>query len=213
MEATKETVKKSLTVTSLKKDARKAYYSNKVDKFLARMLEKKSDIKELAKVKDWFQEFQDEEVKTLVEFKDYLPKTDKAPTSEELFDKITPEIQAKTDIWVAETERTLKMCIDVARKQREKIQKGDYIDSKEILNLGLSFFLDELWFNDLLSYREVLYKKKIIKLIDGYNISRREAQDRAEITSEYFEYIKIKRKLETLGEIAIYAKKYQETFK
>ncbi len=213
MEATKETVKKTLTATSLKNDARKAYYSNKVDKFLAKMLEKESDVNELSKIKDWFQEFQEEEAKTLGEFKDYLPKTDKAPTSEELFDKITPEIQAKTDIWVEETERTLKMCVEVARKQRDKIQKGDYIDSKEILNLGLSFFLDELWFNDLMSYREVLYKKKIIELIDGYNISRREAQDRAEITSEYFEYIKIKRKLDTLGEIAIYAKKYQETFK
>ena len=199
--------------TEIKKsDARKAYYSNKVDKFLARMLEKKSDIKELAKVKDWFQEFQDEEAKTLVEFKDYLPKSDKAPTSAELFAEVTPEIREKTDLWLAETEKTLKNCIELAREQRIKIQKGELVNSEKILNLGLSFFLDKLWFNDLLSYREILYTKKIIELIDDYKISRREAQDRAEITTEYFEYVKVKRKLETLEEIAIYAKKYQKAF-
>ena len=103
-------------------------------------------------------------------------------------------------------------CIKLAREQRDRIATGQHIDSKKLLDLGLFFITNEFSFNQVLAYRERQYKIKIAEIIDEYKISRREAQDRADITQEYFDYKVMKSNLDTLKEIEMYAKKYHSTF-
>jgi hypothetical protein len=198
----------------LKKDVRKAYFSGNLNKFLAKLQEEEVNPEDLEKIDKYLTEFKEEELAILNDFKEYLPKNNenKAPTVDELFQQLTPEKEAKMEEWLKNMDEMMENCIKLVREQRARISEGKSIDSKKFLDLGLFLITNKLWLDDVLVYRELLYKKKIIKIIDEYHISRREAQDRAEITREYFEYKSTKKKLDNLEEISIYAKKYQGGF-
>lgn len=199
-----------------KKDARKAYFDKKLPQFLNRVqAEEKITSERLGLLTEWLEEFKAEEQAIIYEVKEYVPDLDEEPTApkaDDLFKPLTEEEQLKMNRWLSDVDENMRECIKLAREQKDRISKGQHIDSKRLLDLGLFFITNEFSFNQVLAYRERLYKTKIASIIDNYNISRREAQDRAEITKEYFEYNVMKRNLETLKELEMYAKKYNQTF-
>ena len=200
----------------LKKEARKAYFDSKIPAFLNR-IQTEDEISEeiLEKIKGYFSEFRAEEGKNIQKLNEFLPEgavEATAPKVSDLFRPLTEEEQAKMGRWLSDVDDNMRECIKLAREQKERISKGQHIDSKKLLDLGLFFITNEFSFNQVLAYRERLYKVKIAEIIDNYNISRREAQDRAEITQEYFEFNVMRRNLETLKELELYAKKYNQNF-
>ena len=199
-----------------KADARKAYYNKHLADFLAMVqsLEEIS-VERLNVLKSWFSEFKKEEEEIIDDLKNFLPEVlegGDAPLVKDLFKPLTADEQKQMNEWLSCIDNNMKECVSLAREQKDRISVGKHIDSKKLLDLGLFFLTNEFSFNQVFAYRERLYKSKIAEIIDNYNISRREAQDRAEITKEYFEYNIMKRHLETLKELIMYAKKYQATF-
>lgn len=200
----------------LKKEARKAYFDCKIPLFLNKLqAEKAISEEDLKLIEDYFFEFKKEEVENIKALDKYLPDGSfeaTAPKVSDLFRPLSEDEQVKMSRWLADVDSNMRECIKLAREQKDKISRGHHIDSRKLLDLGLFFITNEFSFNQVLAYRERLYKAKIAEIIDGYNISRREAQDRAEITQEYFEYNVMRKNLETLKELELYAKKYNQTF-
>lgn len=200
----------------LKKEARKAYFDSKIPAFLNR-IQTEDEISEeiLEKIKGYFSEFRAEEEKNIQKLNEFLPEgavEATAPKVADLFRPLTEIEQAKMGRWLSDVDENMRECIKLAREQKDRISKGQHIDSRKLLDLGLFFITNEFSFNQVVAYRERLYKVKIAEIIDGYTISRREAQDRAEITQEYFEFNVMRKNLETLKELELYAKKYNQTF-
>jgi hypothetical protein len=201
---------------NLKKEARKAYFDCKIPVFLNK-IQAESEISEevLREIESYFSEFRVEEEKNIKALDKYLPEgavEATAPKVSDLFRPLTTDEQIKMGRWLSDVDDNMRECIKLAREQKDRIAKGQHIDSKKLLDLGLFFITNEFSFNQVLAYRERLYKVKIAEIIDNYNISRREAQDRAEITQEYFEFNVMRRNLETLKDLELIAKKYNANF-
>jgi len=201
---------------SLKKEARKAYFKRKLPNFLSKIQEAGSISTELlTKIESWLGEFRKEDDDLIKKIEKYLPEGGieaSVPKMNDLFKPLSEEEKKKMNKWLGDVDEDMKECVKLAREQKDRISKGQHIDSKKLLDLGLFFITNEFSFNQVFAYRERLYKAKITEIIDNYNISRREAQDRAEITKEYFEYNLMKKNMETLKELEMYAKKYNQTF-
>jgi len=197
-----------------KKEVRKAYFNRTLPVFLNKIQAVENVSTEiLNKIKDWLEEFKKEEKQLIKNLREYIPFEENiAPSRDDLFKPLTLEQQEIMDKWLNKMEADLQECIRRARVHREKLATGGSINSDKLLDDGLFFITSEFSFNQVIGYKERLYKAKIADIIDNYNISRREAQDRAEITKEYFDYNVMKRNLETLDKLEIYAKKYQKTF-
>jgi hypothetical protein len=196
-------------ISKVRKEARKFYFAGKLNEFLSKLLEKEENEEILGDLKVYLAGLRKEEKEILKEFEEFLPTKKDLPSIEELFKNNN---QQQLDKWEETVQESMNTCIRLAREQRDKISEGKPVDSRKLLDLGLFFISNEFSFNQLFAYRERMYKVKIIKIIDEYGVSRREAQDRAEITDEYFKYNIVKRNLETLKELSTYAKKYQSSF-
>lgn len=199
-----------------KKMCRKAYFDKKMPQFLNRVQSLEGiTMERMDLLMEWLEEFKKEEQKNIEKLKKFIPDVETeetAPKVQDLFKPLTDEEKDKMKKWLEDVDEDMRECIRLAREQKDRISKGQHIDSKKLLDLGLFFITNEFSFNQVLAFRERLYKAKIAEIIDNYNISRREAQDRAEITKEYFEYNVMKKNMETLNELEMYAKKYQTTF-
>ena len=202
-------------IKKLKNEVKKAYYEGKVIQLLGRLQAENYNETIFEKVKKWLGGFKKEEKELINEFSEFIPKKKNeqtAPKLDELLKPLSEEENKKINKWLNEMDKTMEDCISLARQQRDRISSGKHIDGKRLLDLGLFFITNEFSFNQVLAYKERLYKAKIAYIIDSYNISRREAQDRAEITKEYFEYKVMKKNMDTLKELEMYAKKYNQTF-
>jgi hypothetical protein len=202
-------------IKKLKNEVKKAYYEGKIVQLLSRLQAENYEETVFEKVKKWLGIFKKEDEKRVEEFSEFIPKEkdeQTAPRLDELLKPLSKEEEIKVSKWLEEMDKNMDDCIKLAREQRDRVSSGKHINSKKLLDLGLFFITNEFSFNQVLAYRERLYKAKIIYIIDSYNISRREAQDRAEITKEYFEYKVMKKNMDTFNELEMYAKKYNQTF-
>jgi hypothetical protein len=198
-----------------KEDARKAYFGKKLPEFLNKIQALGGSEEVFKKLEGWLDEFKKSDEEVIERFNKFsadVNDEERLPTARELFSPLNEDDKIKMENWIRLVDDIMKDCIDLAKEQRDCLSSGYSIDSSKLLDLGLRFLVNEFIFNNLLSYRERVYKAKIIEIIDDYNVSRREAQDRAEITKEYFDYNVMKMNLATLNEIIVYAKKYNTTF-
>ena len=195
-------------------DLRRAYFDKKLPEFLAQVQAIDTiNVEVMEEIKTWLAKFRLEDENIINEMQSIVPniikREDGVPNADELFRPLTGEEQINLKRWFDKIDVDMKQCVALAKEQKERIAKGQRVDVRNFLDIGLFYTTSELDFNRCLIYRERLYKKKIIEIIDDFGTTRREAQDRAEITKEYFEFKVMQKNLETLRELSLMAKKYQ----
>lgn len=181
-------------------DIRRAYFDGKIDELCANIMASQSvgaeDIKalgaELEKLKTEELEFR-RALKAEVTGPLFKDDEGRPPTLAELMESekpLTPEQQAQVDEWRKQRDwsvDTAKQIIRVAAKNalnKVPLNRDRLMDDAHAMD-GL-----RIWLSEDMREKERLYKKRIIEIIDGYEVSRREAQDRAEVTNAYVEFKK-----------------------
>lgn len=122
--------------------------------------------------------------------------------------KVTPEQQEKIDTWLEKMEVSSRQAKAIMKDLRQRIKSGERIKRDEWLNASLEIacLLPELDHERV--YRDQLYRKRLTNIIDTYNMSRAEAEERAKLTQEYRDYKICVLLRENLEEFVMIAKKY-----
>jgi hypothetical protein len=176
-------------------DIRRAYFDGKIDELCANIMAGQSvtaeDIKalgaELEKLKTEELEFR-KQLKAEVTGPLFKEDEGRPPRLDELLDAtrdLTPEEQAKLDEWNKQRDwsvDTAKSIIQAAAKlalQRKPFNKEQLMTDAHAMT-GLM-----IWLSEDAREKERLYKKRLIGIIDDFETTRREAEDRAQVTNEY----------------------------
>lgn len=92
------------------------------------------------------------------------------------------------DSWIADKDKVLADVRSKMKLMRDKMTSKDF-DIKELQDLAFELSFWRNWIVQDTIYKRQLWKQKLTRLIDDYEISRREAEDRSELTKEYRDYI------------------------
>lgn len=175
------------TICGQTKEAiRRAYFNNTLDKLLATIQAEGSysddDFKALGAHLESLEGEKKKRAEQLSRFGLAAPK--EPPSVEELKRETDPE---KIKAWRVEVEADLGRIRNIIQAFSHAADKGA-VDIGELQNsilvlAGLQHSLDQ----DRV-YKDQLYRAKLTAIIDQYNISRKEAEERAKITQEYRDY-------------------------
>ena len=182
--------KENLICGKTEKEIRKAFFKNKLGEFMAEIqIDKSLDPKELNKLNNYLLVIQ-EENKDIVEeaLKLFGGKVvgveteNKPPTVEELRSG-----ESDKD-WREKADKATGYVQYVLDKIREKRIAGQNIEEKYWLDESLTV----LSYEDLIDkdrvFKDQLYRARLTEIVDQYNISRKEAEERAKLTKEYSDY-------------------------
>ncbi len=89
--------------------------------------------------------------------------------------------------WIKDKEEVLSDVRAKMKVMRSRLSDKDF-DIKELQDLAFELSFWRNWIVQDAVYRRQLWKQKLTRLIDDYEISRREAEDRSELTKEYRDY-------------------------
>lgn len=174
-----------------KKEIRKYYFKGKIPVLLAEIQaeQKIEDPKDLEELTAYLYELEKEKDKTLKKIKEDLggeilgeEEINHPPTVEELRGGVSDEEwRAKADVAI----RFIKDALDTTRQMISKRHKipGTYWLDTAIVFISYFNYLDR----DRV-YKDQLYRMKMTEIIDRYEISRKEAEERAKLTKEYSDY-------------------------
>lgn len=192
---------------------RKAYFGKKIPQLLAEIMSneriEENDLKEVAY---FLAKLRDEELIVAEEIRKEVPSIEliddpKPPTVKQLSSDMSPKEKEQFAQWEKEKDwaldTTKKIMRQVAKDliQKAKIPKQQFMDYAHEL-VGLIGYINEdrVW-------KEQLYMKRLTDMIDSYGISRREAEDRSKVTSEYAEYKTSVKLLEQIDNFIMNCKK------
>jgi len=91
--------------------------------------------------------------------------------------------------WLKDKETALGMIRAKMKIVRDKLGKSTKFDIKELQELAFELSFWTMWISQDRIYKRQLWKRKLTQLIDEYGISRKEAEDRSELTKEYRDYV------------------------
>jgi len=126
----------------------------------------------------------------------------KPPTVEELrggaSDKEWREKADKVRIYIQKEMDNARMNI-----KNKKKMPGTYW-----LDIAVNFLSYQYLIDRDLAYKDMLYRARMTEIIDKYHISRKEAEERAKLTTEYADYKEVKYLKERISEFIMLCKKY-----
>lgn len=201
-------VKESITICGTTVDKiRKAYFENKLTELLdgiqAQAQHSESEINKLA---DYLNGLKKESSKVFSIVKEKIGEFDldtqgKPPTVEELMQG------ASDEEWREKANSAEKFITDTLDKVRDNIRTKTPFEYNYWFNISVVFLsLEDIITRDVL-YKEQLYRARLTNIIDKNNISRKEAEERASMTNEFFEYKRVKRLIERLEEFYTFARR------
>lgn len=175
------------TICGQTKEAiRRAYFSNSLDKLLDTIQAEESHTDgDFDALSVYLESLKDEKKKRAQQLSRFgLAAPKEPPSVEELKRETDPE---KIKAWRLEVEADLGRIRKIIQTFSHAADKGA-VDVGELQNsilvlAGLQHSLDQ----DRV-YKDQLYRAKLTTIIDQYNISRKEAEERAKITQEYRDY-------------------------
>lgn len=197
-------------------DIRRAYFDGKIDELCANILAsqtvKPEDIAalgaELEVLKKEETEFR-EKLKAEVSGPLFKDDEGRPPRLDELMTmgELTPEQQAKLDEWNKQRDWSVDTAKDIIRNVA-KFALTKTALSKEVLMTDAHAMTGlMLWLSEDAREKERLYKKRLIEIIDDFGTTRREAEDRAQVTNEYVEFKKAEDLLKLADAFILNAKK------
>lgn len=188
--------KKEKTICGLsEKDIRKIYFSKKVSDMLSQIQAtkeiSKKDIDELSK---FLGELRKEEREVINKITKEIGSESlglsevSAPTIEELTTEMTEDEKTKFETWKAEVEKAMEVVKSIIKEATEKAFTGKAVDRERWLDWGLTIANLSRYIDADRVYKDQLYRKRMIDILDRYGISRKEAEERSKITKEYADY-------------------------
>jgi len=167
-------------------DIRKAYHSGKIGELLDGMMSVNNpSLSELNNLEEYLITLKKEREAVIQQFKGY-EETSGAPSVDELMG-LTEEKKLKRTQWIAEKKKEIARAKEIVAKaytagKGRKATEADWLDMAMEL-ATLQFSLDQ--------YRVVadqMFRAKLTRIIDNFDVSRAEAEERAKLTQEYREY-------------------------
>ncbi len=108
--------------------------------------------------------------------------------------------------WIKEKEDVLTDVRGKMKAMRTKLGNKDF-DIKELQDLAFELSFWRNWIVQDTIYKRQLWKQKLTRLIDDFDISRREAEDRAELTKEFRDFKLAEEFQKTIEDLIISARK------
>lgn len=190
------TKKEKLICGKTEKEIRKAYFERRISDMLADIQSdakmSKSDLDVLIK---FLVDLREEEKKSIEKVSkeigfEVLGLSDelKPPSIDDLVGKMTDEDKARFDTWRAEIGRAEDTVKKIIKEATECAFKGISVDREKWLDWGLTIANLSRHIDADRVYKDQLFRKRMIDIIDTYGVSRKEAEERAKITKEYADY-------------------------
>lgn len=130
-----------------------------------------------------------------------LVDSGKPPTVEELRDG------ADDSKWREKADQAIVYIEDTLNTIRDGIAKGGKFAPGYWSNTAMTFLsMQDLLDKDLV-YKRQLYKARLTNIIDEFGTSRKEAEERAELTKEYFDYKSLDKLANRLEEFYTFARR------
>jgi len=176
-------------------DIRKIYFSKKLPNFLTEIQGNgKITEKELKELVGLLGRFRSEEKETISKIAkevgvEALGITEVAPpTIEELTTEMSEEEKTKFETWKAEVDKANETVKSIIREATQTAFAGKTVDREKWLDWGLTIANLSRYIDADRVYKDQLYRKRMIDIIDRYGVSRKEAEERSKITKEYADY-------------------------
>lgn len=190
-----DTKKEKLICGKKEADIRKIYFSKKLPNFLTEIQgSKKITEKELKELVELLSKFRSEEKETISKIAkevgvEALGITEVAPpTIEELTTEMSEEEKTKFETWKAEVDKANETVKSIIREATQTAFAGKTVDREKWLDWGLTIANLSRYIDADRVYKDQLYRKRMIDIIDRYGVSRKEAEERSRITKEYADY-------------------------
>jgi len=123
------------------------------------------------------------------------------PTVDELRDG------ADDRVWREKADKAIIYIEETLNKIRDGIANKKPFASGFWSDTALTFLsMQDLLDKDLI-YKRQLYKARLTKIIDDHGVSRKEAEERAELTKEYFDYRALDKLAKRLEEFYTFARR------
>ncbi len=177
------------------KEIRKIYFSKRVPDLLAEIQMKKGITeKELNELSTFLGKLRDEEKNTLKKITEKIGceaigiSENIPPTVEELTTEMTEEEKVKFETWKAEVDIAIDTVKGLIRDATQTAFARKMVDREKWLDWGLTIANLSRYIDADRVYKDQLYRKRLIEIIDKYGVSRKEAEERSKITKEYADY-------------------------
>lgn len=186
-------------------EIRDAYYKRKLEIMLNEILAKGFNADEITQFEKHIEFLRNEDISVK---KRILIQGVKPPTVDELRSTPTTEQQKQIDTWLIEAEKASNKAKRVMETMRIMTLKQSHINATSWLNAGLEVATLLPMIDQDRVYKDQLYRVKLTTIIDTYDVSRAEADERAKITKEYRDYKNATLFRENLEEFIMLCKKY-----
>lgn len=185
---------------------RKAYFSRKLPELLNEIQTKENSEEEIQKLEEYLDLLKTEQLEKYKKFSRFIGSDEILPPSaDELIEKVNQE---KIDLWLKQVEEDVLTVRTIMTKMKQKVKEGKDIKFTEWLNSALEIVTFMYSFDKERVYRDQMYRKRLTEILDTYQISRAEAEERAKLTKEYRDYKTSTLFRENLEEYIMLAKKY-----
>jgi hypothetical protein len=178
------------------KEIRNAYFSKRVSELLADIQKdgkiSTMDLEELLKFLADLRKEEKELIENItkeVGFENLgLSDELKPPSIDDLTKKLSAEEQVKFDNWRIEVDLAKQTVSKIIKEATEKAFNGKEVEREKWLDWGLTIANLSRHLDADRVYKDQLYRKRMIDIIDTYGVSRKEAEERSKITQEYSDY-------------------------
>ena len=103
-------------------------------------------------------------------------------------DELVGEDKENLTKWLREKEEVLNLVRSRMVAIRNKISKEKEVNVKELQDLAFELSFYRNWVSQDVVYKRQLWKQRLTRIIDDYGVSRKEAEDRSELTPEFRDY-------------------------
>lgn len=178
------------------KEIRNAYFSKRVSELLADIQKdgkiSTMDLEELLKFLADLRKEEKELIAVITKEVGFeslgLSDELKPPSIDDLTKKLSAEEQVKFDNWRIEVDLAKQTVSKIIKEATEKAFNGKEVEREKWLDWGLTIANLSRHIDADRVYKDQLYRKRMIDIIDTYGVSRKEAEERSKITQEYSDY-------------------------
>jgi len=192
------------------KDIKSAFFKGKLNLLLNEMQASGgiSSVDDAKKLKEYLETLKKQNDSVIEEMKngfssDLGMDDIKPPSVDELVGKEKEDFY----IWLEQKDSVLNQVRSKMSAVRNKISREKEVNVKELQDLAFDLSFYRNWISQDVVYKRQLWKQRLTRIIDDYGVSRKEAEDRSELTKEYRDYKLASNFQENIDDFIISARK------
>lgn len=190
-----ESKKENLICGVTKEYIRKAFFNNKIGALLSEIQSDRevteTDLKELTDFLETLKSQGDKNLKTVLDvFGGTVVGTDeiKPPGVDVLYKNLSEGEKKEFEEWKKNVDKALKFVKEAMTQASTDVFKKVQVSKDTWIDWALEIVALSRWIDEDRVYKDQLFRKRMTEIIDKYEISRKEAEERAKLTPEYRDY-------------------------